>query len=117
MSCNRARLPRAERDCSMSQKRPLGGVIDADQKYDPQHFPSPTQPAPDLVSGAFDHMLAYGDLREFTEEELANAVHLDPSQIAGLGPSLAALRAMLEERKRKILEKYETKGVQRQAGD
>ena len=30
-------------------------------------------------------MLAYGDMRELTDEELARAVHLDPSQIAGLG--------------------------------
>ena len=30
-------------------------------------------------------------MRELTDEELARAVHLDPSQIAGLGPSLDAL--------------------------
>jgi uncharacterized protein with von Willebrand factor type A (vWA) domain len=67
------------------------------------------------VSGAFEHLLMYGSLRELTDEELANAVHLDPSQIAGLGPSLDALIAMLEERKRKILETYETQRVQEQA--
>ena len=44
--------------------------------------------------------------------ELARAIHLDPSQIAGLGPSLDALLAMLLERKRKILAKYETESVQ-----
>ena len=54
-------------------------------------------------SGAFEHMLTYGSLRELTEEELARAVRLDPSQIAGLGPSLDTLMAMLRERKRKIL--------------
>ncbi len=87
----------------MSDRKHLGGVIHTYQKFDPQHFPSPTQPPPDLVSGAFEHLLMYGSLRELTDEELANAVKLDPSQIAGLGPSIDALRAMLEERKRKIL--------------
>ena len=50
-------------------------------------------------------------MRELTDEELARAIRLDPSQIAGLGPSLDALMAMLEERKRKILAKYETESV------
>lgn len=57
----------------------------------------------------------YGNYRELTEEELANAVRLDPSQIAGLGPSLDMLRAMLEDRKRKILETYEASSVQKKA--
>ena len=39
----------------------IGGVIHTYQKYDPQNFPSPTQPPPDLVSGAFEHLLAYGE--------------------------------------------------------
>ena len=59
--------------------------------------------------------MLYGSYRELTEEELARAVRLDPSQIAGLGPSLDMLRAMLEERKRKILETYETRTVQKRA--
>lgn len=96
-------------------KRPLGGIIHTYQKFDPQNFPSPTQPPPDMVSGAFEHLLMYGDMRELSEEELARAVRIDPSQIAGLGPSLAALREMLLERKRKILEKYETKRVEEEA--
>src|SRR5690606_30196060 len=96
-------------------RRSLGGVIHTYQKYDPVKFPSPTEPPPDLVSGAFEHMLMFGDRRELTEEELARAVRLDPSQIAGLGPSIDALRAMLEERKRKILEKYETRKVRKRA--
>ncbi len=89
----------------------IGGVIHTYQRYDPKNFPSPTQPPPDLVSGAMEHMLAYGDTRELTDEELARAIHLDPSQIAGLGPSLDALMELLRERKRKILETYETKRV------
>jgi uncharacterized protein with von Willebrand factor type A (vWA) domain len=92
-----------------------GGVIHAYQKYDPAQFPSPTQPPPDLVSPAFEQALMYGNYRELTEEELARAVRLDPSQIAGLGPSLDMLRAMLEERKRKILETYEAHSVQKKA--
>src|SRR5262249_22674705 len=63
---------------------------------------------PDLVSPAFEHLLLYGNTRRLTEEELARAVHIDPSQIRGLGPSLEALMAILMERKRKILETYET---------
>lgn len=92
-----------------------GGVIHAYQKYDPSQFPPPTQPPPDLVTPAFEQALMYGDYRELTEEELARAVRLDPSQIAGLGPSLDMLRAMLEERKRKILETYEANSVQKKA--
>ncbi|TWT83944.1 hypothetical protein CA13_54180 [Planctomycetes bacterium CA13] len=92
-----------------------GGVIHAYQKYDPAKFPSPTDSPPDLVSPAFEQALMYGNFRELTEEELARAIRLDPSQIAGLGPSLDALRAMLEERKRRILEKYETPTVVKKA--
>ena len=50
-----------------------------------------------------------------SDEELARAVRLDPSQFAGLGPSLDMLLALLLERKRKILEKYETDTVQERA--
>jgi uncharacterized protein with von Willebrand factor type A (vWA) domain len=92
-----------------------GGVIHSYQKYDPAQFPPPNQPPPDLVSPAFEQALMYGKFRELTEEELANAVKIDPSQIAGLGPSLDMLRAMLEERKRKILETFETNSVQKKA--
>lgn len=99
-------MPRANR---------LGGVVHTYQKYDPAQFPSPSQPPPDLVSPAFEHALMYGKYRELTEEELARAVKLDPSQIAGLGPSIDFLRALLEERKRKILAKYETDSVVKKA--
>lgn len=94
---------------------PYGGVIHAYQKYDPINFPSPNQDPPDLVGPAFEHALAYGDFREFSEEELARAIRLDPSQIRGLGPTLEQLRALLEERKRRILETYETASVQKKA--
>lgn len=98
-----------------SPERPVGGVIHTYQRYDPKNIPSPNTPPPDLLSGAFNHLLAYGSLRELTDEELARAVKLDPSQIAGLGPSLEALMEMLRERKRKILETYETGKVKREA--
>ncbi len=99
----------------MSSRDRLGGVIHTYQRYDPQKFPTASAPQADLVSPAFEHLLNYGSLRELTDEELARAVRLDPSQIAGLGPSLDALRALLEERKRKILARYETRSVQKEA--
>ena len=92
-----------------------GGIIHSYQKYDPASFPSPTAPPPDMVTPAFEHALMYGSFRELTEEELARAIRLDPSQIAGMGPSLDMIRAMLLERKRKILETYETRGVEKKA--
>jgi uncharacterized protein with von Willebrand factor type A (vWA) domain len=99
----------------MNLHEKLGGVIHTYQKYDPAEFPSPTAPPPDLVSPAFEHLLFYGNTRRLTDEELARAVRIDPSQIKGLGPSIQALREMLEERKRKILATYETDTVQDQA--
>ena len=99
----------------MANRNTLGGVIHTYQRYDPRRFPSPTEPPPDLVSHAFEHMLMYGERRELTEEELARAIRIDPSQIAGLGPSLDALLALLKERKRKILQRYETRKVRQSA--
>jgi uncharacterized protein with von Willebrand factor type A (vWA) domain len=99
----------------MSTRDRLGGIIHTYQKYDPVHFPSPTTPPPDLVSPAFEHWLYHGSSRRLSEEELARAVHLDPSQIRGLGPTLESLIAMLQERKRRILSTYETEQVQNEA--
>lgn len=100
---------------NLNRRVSLGGIIHTYQAFDPKNFPSPTAPPPDLVSGAFEHMLAFGSTRQLTDEELARAIHLDPSQIKGLGPSLDALIAMLEERKRKILATYETDSVEETA--
>jgi uncharacterized protein with von Willebrand factor type A (vWA) domain len=99
----------------MSNRDRLGGIIHTYQKYDPTEFPSPTTPPPDMVSPAFEHLLHYGSMRRLTEEELARAVHIDPAQIRGLGPSLEALMEMLRQRKQKILETYETGQVQSEA--
>ncbi len=93
----------------------LGGVIHSYQGYNPAEFPSPSRPPPDMVSGAMNQMLMYGSMRRLTPEELAQAVHLDPSQIKGLGPSLDALMAMLEERKHRILARFESESVSREA--
>ncbi len=90
----------------------IGGIIHTYQKYDPINLPSPTAPPPDLVSPAFEHLLHYGNMRRLTDEELARAIRLDPSQIRGLGPSLEAFMAILRERKRKILETFETARVE-----
>src|SRR3954451_4780881 len=99
----------------MSTRDQHDGIIHTYQKYDPAEFPSPTAPPPDLVSPAFEHLLTYGSMRRLTPEELARAVRIDPRQIKGLGPSLEALTQILEDRKRKILETYETDTVQREA--
>lgn len=99
------------------ERQTPGGVVHTYQKYDPVNFPSPTAPPPDLVSPMFEHMLRFGDADEFTEEQLANAIRLDASQIAGLGPSLDTIRQMLLERKRKILATYETKHVKKLAAN
>src|SRR5438270_6465936 len=96
----------------MSKVGRHGGIIHVYQKYDAVEFPSPTAEPPDLVSPAMEHLLTFGSMRELTEEELARAIRLDPRQIVNLGPSLDALKAMLEERKRRILETYETDTVQ-----
>jgi uncharacterized protein with von Willebrand factor type A (vWA) domain len=92
----------------MSSRDDLGGIIHTYQKYDPVNLPGPTAPPPDMVSPAFEHLLFYGSTRRLTPEELARAVHIDPSQIKGLGPSLDALMEILLEGKRKILATYET---------
>lgn len=101
----------------MSEQSTPGGIVHTYQRYDPVNFPSPTAPPPDMVSPLMNHLLTFGDTDEFTEEQLANAIHIDASQIAGLGPSLNALKEMLLERKRKILETYETKAAEKAAND
>ena len=99
---------------SATPRRP-GGIIHVYRKYDPQRFPMPAAEPPDVLSPAFEHLLAYGRYRPLTPAELADAIELDPRQITGLGPSLDALRAMLEERKRRILAQYETGAARRAA--
>ena len=90
----------------------VGGVLHTYTKYDPVKFPSPTQPPPDIISPLMNQMMSWGSARQLTEEELANAIRLDPEQFKNLGPSLDMIKAILEDRRRKILETYETKTVQ-----
>jgi uncharacterized protein with von Willebrand factor type A (vWA) domain len=97
------------------QRHPAGGIIHTYQKYDPKEFPSPTTPPPDVASAAFEHMLQFGSMRDLSPEELARAIHLDPSMFPMLGPSLESIAASLKERKIKILETYETETVQHSA--
>ena len=47
----------------MGKRSQLGGVVHTYQKYDPRELPGPTQPPPDVVSSAFEHMLMYGQRR------------------------------------------------------
>lgn len=92
-----------------------GGIVHTYLGYDPKNFPSTTAAPPDLAGAAFEHMLEFGSMREFTEEELANAIRLDPSMFPSLGPSLASIAAMLKERRAKILATYETDAARREA--
>ncbi|MEY2726475.1 MAG: hypothetical protein RLZZ458_2342 [Planctomycetota bacterium] len=95
--------------------RHSGGIVHTYQQYDPAAIPPPSGAGPDLVSPVFEHLLQWGSMREFSEEELARAIRLDPGQFAGLGPSLDALIRMLQERKEKILSTWETETVQKKA--
>lgn len=91
------------------------GLVHAYLGFDPKSFPSPTAPPPDIAGAAFDFALQYGDLAEFTDEQLAAAIRVDAAQIAGMGPSLQSLIAMLEERKARILSTYSTGQARRAA--
>ncbi len=91
------------------------GLVHAYLGYDPKNFPSPTAPPPDVAGAAFDYAMHFGDLDGLTEEQLANAIKVDASQIQGLGPSLNALIAMLEERKARLLSTYETDAARQAA--
>jgi uncharacterized protein with von Willebrand factor type A (vWA) domain len=99
----------------MATRDSLGGVVHTYQRYDPARIPPPRPPQADLVTPAVEHLLEFGDADDLTEEQLAEAVMLDPEQIKGLGPSLDAIKRQLEERRRKILERYETDSVRKQA--
>lgn len=92
----------------------LGGVVHTYQKYDPRQFPNPLATSVDIVSPMLDRLLAFGSARWLSEEELARAVRLDPN-LFNPGPSLDAIQAILLERKRRILETYESETVQQTA--
>jgi uncharacterized protein with von Willebrand factor type A (vWA) domain len=99
----------------MPTRDTLGGIVHTYQRYDPARIPPPRPPEVDLVSPAMEHLLEFGGIDELTDEQRANAVMLDPEQIKGLGPSLDSIKRRLEERRQKILERYETDGVRKKA--
>jgi uncharacterized protein with von Willebrand factor type A (vWA) domain len=99
----------------MPTRDSLGGIVHTYQRYDPARIPPPRPPQADLVTPAVEHMLEFGSAEELTDEQLAEAVVLDPDQIKGLGPSLDSIKRQLEERRRKILERYETDAVRKKA--
>ena len=93
-----------------------GGILHTYTKYDPVNFPGPQQEQTDIVSPMMEQMLAWGSQRPLTEEEMARAIKIDPSQLGQFGPSLDYMKAILEDKKRKLLEKYETESVRKKAG-
>ncbi len=97
-------------------KRPHGGILQTYTKYDPVNFPGPRQEQADIVSPMMEQMLVFGSQRPLTEEEMARAIKIDPSQLSQFGPSLDFIKATLEDQKRKLLEKYETESVRKKAG-
>jgi len=99
----------------MPARDDLGGIVHSYQKYDPVRIPPPRPPETDLVSPVMEHLLEFGDIDELTPEELAGAVILDPEQIRGLGPSIESLKRILEERRRRILERYDAAGARKRA--
>ncbi|NCX99405.1 MAG: hypothetical protein EBX35_12740 [Planctomycetia bacterium] len=101
----------------MPTRDTLGGIVHTYQRYDPTRIPPPRPPETDLLSAAMDHLLEFGDLDEMqlTPEQLADAIVLEPDQIAGLGPSLDSLKRKLEEIRRKILERYDAQAARKRA--
>jgi len=92
-----------------------GGILHTYTKYDPINIPGPQGPQTDIVTPLMNQMMSWGSQRPLTEEEMARAIKLDPSQFSQLGPSLDAMKAMLEDQKQKLLEKYETGTVRKKA--
>lgn len=92
----------------LSYRQGHGGIIQTYLRFDPVTFPTPNQPAPDMVTPAFEYLLSHGNMRRLTEEELTRAVQFDPAQLGNLGPSIDHIRHILEEKKRKILETFST---------
>jgi uncharacterized protein with von Willebrand factor type A (vWA) domain len=99
-------------------RQPLGGAFHTYLGFDAVRFGT-AQPADagGAARGAFEHLLATGSMRRFTDEELADAVRIDPSQIQGLGPSIDSLIELLEARKAKILSTFDPAPTAREAAE
>ena len=76
--------------------------------------PSPTAPPPDLAPAAMEHLCLYGNTRRLTEEELANAVHID-SRRSAASVRVWATQPRCPWRKRKILATTARSGLREQA--
>ncbi|MBM4006849.1 MAG: hypothetical protein FJ292_04685 [Planctomycetes bacterium] len=99
-------------------RQPLGGAFHTYLGFDAVRFGTAMpSDAGGAARGAFEHMLATGSMRRFTDEELANAVRIDPSQIQGLGPSIESLIELLEARKAKILATFDPAPAATQAAE
>ncbi len=97
-------------------RQPLGGALHTYLGFDAVRFGTAMPgDAGGAAKGAFEHMLATGSMRRFTDQELADAVRIDPSQIRGLGPSIESLIELLEARKAKILATYDPAPAAKQA--
>jgi uncharacterized protein with von Willebrand factor type A (vWA) domain len=95
--------------------KPRGGILHTYSKYDPIKIPGPSQQQADIVTPMMNQMLSWGSQRSLTDEEMARAIKLDPSQLSQLGPSIDYMKAVLEDQKEKLLQKYETKSVRKKA--
>jgi uncharacterized protein with von Willebrand factor type A (vWA) domain len=62
-----------------------------------------------------ESLLEFGEAGELTEEDLADAVVLSPEDTLRLGPTVASLRRRLEERRQRLLERYDPEPTRRQA--
>ena len=97
-----------DRPARPPRPQPLGGTLHEYLGYDPVRFGSARpSDAGGAARGAFEHLLMTGSMRRFTDEELADAIRIDPSQIQGLGPSIEALIELLEQRKARILATFD----------
>ena len=96
-------------------QKPRGGILHTYTKYDPINIPGPSQPQADIVTPMMDQMLSWGSQRPLTDEEMARAIKIDPSELSNFGPSIDFMKAMLEDQKQKLLEKYETDSVRKKA--
>ena len=101
----------------MPSKHTLGGVVHRYQRYDPVRIPPPVGEGLDLLSGAIENLLEFGAIEDLTDADLADAVELSPEEVLRLGPTIESLRRRLEERKKRLLERYDPDPTRRESAD